>query len=217
MGSAQPVNRTLAEPARGPGEAGGAAARPAMEPVDGDDAADLAAAAAGSVDAFGRLYDRHAAVVMSLCRRLSPSEAEDALQETFFRAHRMLDKVHDPGGLRSWLYAIARRVCSERGRAASRRRRHEEAAAMNASRAESLSVPHAGESAAQDEDLRRLERALDRLEERERLAIHLHYLEADPVKAAAAALGLSRSGYYKLLDRARSRLANLLSPTQGRP
>ena len=48
--------------------------------------------------------------------------------------------------------------------------------------------------------------------DRERLAIHLYYLEADPVNAAMSALGLSRSGYYKLLSRARENLAGLLGP-----
>ncbi len=42
------------------------------------------------------------------------------------------------------------------------------------------------------------------------LAIHLHYLEHDPVDAAMRTLGLSRSGFYKLLGRARASLADLL-------
>ncbi len=214
MRSARPLNRTVVEPGQEMESPGGAANPAAIDPSDGDDAADLAAARAGAEDAFGRLYDRHAAGVMSLCRRFSPSEAEDALQETFVRAHRLLDKVHDPKGLRSWLYAIARRVCSERTRAASRRRKHEEARAVNADRIDAAAAPTADVSAERAEDLRRLDAALDSLDDRERLAIHLHYLEADPVRAASAALGLTRSGYYKLLDRARRRLADLISSTQ---
>jgi DNA-directed RNA polymerase specialized sigma24 family protein len=55
-----------------------------------------------------------------------------------------------------------------------------------------------------------LESALERLPDDERLAIHLHYLDTDPVAAARRTLGLSRSGFYKLLARARARLADLL-------
>ena len=55
-----------------------------------------------------------------------------------------------------------------------------------------------------------LESALEALAEDERLAIHLHYLEDDPVEAAGNALGISRSGYYKLLARARNHLAEAL-------
>jgi RNA polymerase sigma-70 factor, ECF subfamily len=190
-----------------------------------DDARDLAAAAAGDHDAFGRLYDRHAAVVLSLCRSAiaSPSklaDADDALQETFIRAHAMLDRLQHTaimrgeGGLRSWLYAIARRVCSERRRAATRRLHHEGVAMHNgalmiereAMAQASLVVERVDEHDALD----RLGAALDQLDDRERLAVHLFYLDADPVRAAESALGLSRSGFYKLLARAKDKLAALM-------
>ena len=47
-----------------------------------------------------------------------------------------------------------------------------------------------GDDAAHAESLQRLDRALDRLPEDERLAIHLYYLEPDPVAAARSALDL---------------------------
>lgn len=192
---------------------------------DEDDARDLTAAAAGDHEAFGRLYDRHAAVVLSLCRQAiaSPphvSDADDALQETFIRAYSMLDRLQHTaitrgeGGLRSWLYAIARRVCSERRRAASRRLHHEGVAMHNGA----LMIEHDAmaqansivDRADEHEALDRLGLALDQLEDRERLAVHLFYLDADPVHAAESALGLSRSGFYKLLARAKDKLAALM-------
>ncbi|MBN1345224.1 MAG: sigma-70 family RNA polymerase sigma factor [Phycisphaerae bacterium] len=176
-----------------------------------DDTCDLTAAAAGDGQAFARLYDRHAGVVLSLCRRRASSEAEaeDATQETFVRAFRMLDQLDRPAGFRRWLYAIARRVCAERHRAARRRAHHEEQAVI--SRID-LSPPAiaAAESVSQAEQLERLGLALDALADEERLAIHLYYLDADPVEAAASTLGLSRGGFYKLLARARRRLATLM-------
>jgi RNA polymerase sigma-70 factor (ECF subfamily) len=175
------------------------------------DGRDLAAALAGDREAFGRLYDRHAAVVLALCRTLSASEAEDALQETFLRAHRNLSRVEGAAKLRPWLYAIARRVCSEHRRAGGRRRRHEEASAVTAAIRESGALTDAASCAQRQEQLRLLGAALDQLEDRQRLAIHLYYLEPDPVRAAESALGLSRSGYYKLLARARERLVELMS------
>ena len=188
--------------------AGDAAGQPAMSGVTGDDAADLTAAQAGDHQAFGRLYDRHAAVVLSLCRRFSLPEAEDATQETFIRAYRLLHKVQSPDKLRPWLYAIARRVCSERVRSAQRRTRHQEQLVLTQP-AQSIAAT-APEQADRDEQLQRLDDALEQLDDRERLAVHLYYLDADPVNAAASALGLSRSGYYKLLARAREHLAGLM-------
>ena len=202
--------------------------------VNDDDARDLSAAAAGDQQAFGRIYDRHAAVVLSLCRRLCASNrpatpaatGEDALQETFMRAFSMLNRFSLPqreeheggesgaGGFRGWLYAIARRVCSERNRAANRRSHHEFIARQNGSLANAAREESAVDHAADAEQMDRLTAALEQLEERERLAVHLYYLDSDPVRAAEAALGLSRSGYYKLLARAKDKLAALMREVQ---
>ena len=57
------------------------------------------------------------------------------------------------------------------------------------------------------DQLDRLSSAIESLPDDERLAIHIFYLDGDPVTAAASALGLSRSGFYKLLARARQKLA----------
>ncbi len=194
-----------------------------------DDARDLGLVRAGRVgdrtspgahEAFARIYDRHSAVVRALCRQNSPSDADtdDALQETFLRAYRMLDRLTDPDGMRSWLYAIARLVCSERRRSAHRRSTHEHAAAeeirtMNGATgsARTTETDSPAESAARRERLELLSRALDQLPDNERLALHLYYLEADPVEAATVALGVSRSGFYKLLNRARERLSATMS------
>lgn len=206
-------------PAENTGNGGDTPAGAAISTVERDEAADLAAARAGDDDAFARIYDRLAPVVLSLCRRRSLAEAEDAAQETFIRAHRLLHKVDDPRKLRPWLYGIARHVCSERTRASRRRKRHEEQSALRNQEVQSAPGrgPQAGTGTGDPagesehaEQLDRLGEALEKLDDRERLAIHLYYLEADPVKAATDALGLSRSGYYKLLGRAREQLADLM-------
>jgi RNA polymerase sigma factor (sigma-70 family) len=192
--------------------------------VNDDDARDLAAAIAGDHQAFARIYDRHAAVVLSLCRIRSASasdgsSAEDACQETFLRAFRLLPRVNGAvsggGGLRSWLYAIARRVCSEARRSIARRHVHEGEAMMVMIAHQRLRLTDSSREAEQrsveQERLDRLTEALAQLDEREHLAIHLHYLEADPERAAREALNLSRSGYYKVLSRARDKLATMLA------
>lgn len=178
-----------------------------------DDTRDLKLAQRGDQAAFARLYDCHSAVILALCRKHAPSEADDALQETFIRANNLLHKVQGPARLRPWLYGIARRVCSEKRRS-QRRRTHHTEQAMNerATEIDFGAAPHTSggqwvNESDRAEQLQQLGRALDRLPDRERLAIHLYYLEHDPVAAASSALGLSRSAYYKLLARARERLA----------
>ncbi|MBL9150670.1 MAG: sigma-70 family RNA polymerase sigma factor [Phycisphaerae bacterium] len=183
--------------------------------IAGDDAADLMAHARGDSHAFGRLYDRHAAVILALCRTLIPghslADAEDAAQETFLRAHRMLDRLVDPRGFRPWLYQIARLVASERRRSTARRLKHEDHAMTLAQDAQRANLPaHGADVASRRESLDRLTVALRSLPDPERLAIHLYYLDPDPVRAAESTLGLSRSGFYKILARAREHLAALL-------
>lgn len=171
------------------------------------DGSELAAAREGDADAFARLHRRHAAVVLALCRRqLSLAEAEDACQETFLRAYRRLAQVREPAGLRAWLYAIARRVCADFRRSGRRRDHHtREATDRQMQACVEPAAPDAG--LAMTEQLEQLNGALDTLPDDERLAIHLYYLEPDPERAAADVLGLSRGGFYKVLQRARERLA----------
>jgi RNA polymerase sigma factor (sigma-70 family) len=70
-------------------------------------------AAGGDERAFEALYDRHHRALLGFCRHMvgSPDEAEDALQQTFLRAHRALLAHGAPDDPRPWLFTIARNRC----------------------------------------------------------------------------------------------------------
>jgi RNA polymerase sigma factor (sigma-70 family) len=70
-------------------------------------------AARGDERAFEVLYDRHHRALLGFCRHMagSPHEAEDALQQTFLRAHRSLLAHGAPDDPRPWLFTIARNRC----------------------------------------------------------------------------------------------------------
>jgi RNA polymerase sigma factor (sigma-70 family) len=72
-----------------------------------------ALAAAGSAAAFEAIYARHRTALLAYCGRLlaSREDAEDAVQQTFLRAHVSLRTGSGPRVLRPWLYAIARNRC----------------------------------------------------------------------------------------------------------
>src|SRR5262245_61047998 len=76
---------------------------------------DLLAAKSGDRDAADRLLRPHQRSLYSLCRGMvaSADDAEDAVQETFFRALRALPRFQDRSHLRTWLYRIALNVCLE--------------------------------------------------------------------------------------------------------
>jgi len=210
-----------------------------MEPMGApvnDDCSDLAALDAGDRDAGRRLYDRHAPVIFALCRvesgARSAEDAEDAAQETFLRAFRMRDRLTDCTGFRAWLYAIARLVCKER-RTERARARRDVAYGLDFSRQatqqsgkegrkpmpqhtmqaafERQSDASPADPVERAETLARLGSAIDSLPRDVRLALHLFYLEPDPVDAAKRALGISRAQFYRLVAEARQLIAAQLT------
>ena len=94
-----------------------------------DDGRLAALAATGDERAFEVIYDRHHRALLGFCRHMlgSQDEAEDALQQTFLRAHRALVSQGAPDELRPWLFTIARNRCltmlAARKAAAGRSRR----------------------------------------------------------------------------------------------
>ena len=192
--------------------AGSAPTQAAIDGVSTMNTDDLDAARRGSPEAFARLFNRLAPFVLAVCRSKFPpgaADPDDALQETFIRAFGMLDRLDQPDRIQAWLLGIARNVCAERCRAASRRTFHERQAGNHDGHLLASSPASDGSDPARIEMLTQLEDALNRLPETLRLVIHLHYLETDPVKAAVS-LGITRSTYYKRLVQARRRLAAML-------
>ena len=69
-----------------------------------------ASLAAGDPGGLAAAYDRHAAGLYGYCRSLlgDPSDAADAVQDTFIIAAAKLDGLRSQARLRPWLYAVAR-------------------------------------------------------------------------------------------------------------
>lgn len=92
--------------------------------VESDDAALVLAVAAGSEEALGALYDRHAPGIHAVAYRLTGDRgiAEEVVQETFLALWNRAE-AFDPGvaSLATWLRSIARNRAVDRLRAAGRR------------------------------------------------------------------------------------------------
>jgi RNA polymerase sigma factor (sigma-70 family) len=173
-----------------------------------DDAALVRATLGGEKDAFARLYDRYAAVVRAICYDASAdlTQAQDLGQEAFLRAYRKLARLRKPERFAAWLIGITRHVCLEWRRGEGRKRRFMRSVKSLTSRSELVSE----DAASAEDESRRLTAAITTLPARERHALHVFYLQEQPVDAAARLLGLSRSGFYRRLERAKERLRRLL-------
>src|SRR6476659_678709 len=92
----------------------------------GDDASDVAAAAAGDVRAFERLYRRHVSRIHSTAvRMLGDEEADDATQDVFVRAWQRLAQFRGDSAFGTWLFRLAVNVMlSRREVVAIRDKRH---------------------------------------------------------------------------------------------
>jgi len=153
----------------------------------------------GDHEAFAVLYDRHARLIRAICYDATAhlSSAEDLTQEVFLKAYQKLEQLRDGDRFLPWLCEIARRT----GRDWQRRSRRN---GPQPSGVVDIAAPH------EEPYLSELRGAIRELPYKERMALHLFYLDEQPVVIARQVLGLSQSGFYKLLDRARERVGSIL-------
>ena len=154
----------------------------------------------GDTSAFGRLYDRYAGLIRAICYDATGELAagQDLAQEVFLLAYQKLASLRDPERFPAWLVGIARHCCRQWRRQMARDRRVLEGLAAAGSRA---ALPAAGE-----DEGRELRQAMMLLPDKQRLAMHAFYLLDQSADEARSVMGLSRSGFYKLLQRAKDSL-----------
>lgn len=161
----------------------------------------------GSVTAFERLMERHERLVYRVALGFTgdADSALDVSQNVFLRVHEKLGTWRGEGELRSW---IARMTMNEALNWKRGERRH---------RAELLEddLPAHGEHAAPQENRlsrgeteRLVERSLDSLNPRQRLAVVLRYYDDMPVRDIATALecteGVAKNMLFRSLKRLRA-------------
>jgi RNA polymerase sigma factor (sigma-70 family) len=166
----------------------------------------VAAIVAGQAGGLAAAYDRYAQPLHAYCCTMlgEPSDAADAVQDTFIIAAAKLGGLRDPNRLRPWLYAVARNECHRRlrGRAT--------AAPIDDVDEWVDDAPDVGVEAEQAE-LRQLVRsALSGLNPGEREIIELNLRHELDGAELAAALGVPRNQAHALASRARTQFETAL-------
>ncbi len=165
---------------------------------------------AASEAAFAALLSRHGSLVLAVCRRelADEDEAHDAFQATFLVLASKARTIRKRESVGSWLLGIARRVAARaRVESARRRRLLERFAATRPAEAANES-PAA--TIADTLDHAVLLAEVDRLPERFREPVVLHYFEGLSAEAAAQRLGVARGTVLSRLARARVRIKERL-------
>jgi RNA polymerase sigma factor (sigma-70 family) len=161
-------------------------------------------------EAFGALFERHAAAVHAFCARRTAdlAAAEDLTSIVFLEAWRRRDAVQPAGeSVLPWLLGIAHNVVRNAHRA---RRRHRDAlrrlpVARDGHEAEDIAARVDAERA-----LAEARRAIDALPRRERDVVALVLWSGLSYEEAALALGVPCGTVRSRLSRARARLRTSL-------
>src|SRR5215470_10177522 len=165
----------------------------------------------GEPEAFGLIYDRHAATLLRfLGRRAGTKVAEGLVGELFrvaFERHKTFDASR--GSALPWLYGIGSNLLLKHRRGEARRLRASARMAAGRGRADG----RAGADALEARLLfPRVADAIESLPDDEREALLLFAWEELPYQAVAEALELPIGTVRSRLNRARARLRELLEP-----
>lgn len=170
----------------------------------------------GSEEAYAQLVEIYQTRVYNLCYRMlgSIEEAEDAAQETFWRAYQNLRRYDPSRSFTTWLLSIAAHYCIDQ-----QRRRRLPLFDLDAL-PEEIIPDHSSnteKTAAQHEIEQQLRQLLQTLGAQDRAAIIMRYWYDMSDEEIAQALTLSISAVKSRLFRARRQLAENWRDTQEQP
>lgn len=177
------------------------------------DAGVLERVAAGDVESFGVLVERHEERLFRLCQRMlgDAEEARELTQDTFLRAFRHAGDFQPRGRVYTWLYRIATNLCLNR----LRRRRLARffsfgelgSPADEETEFEPVDdAPDPDRRLADRERWRRMRQQIDRLPLGQRSVLVLVKLEGLSYRQAAEVLELTESAVESRLVRAMRKL-----------
>jgi RNA polymerase sigma factor (sigma-70 family) len=163
-------------------------------------------ASTGDPDAFAELVRRNMALVYgSALRRVGdPDLAQEISQETFCALINGAKSIRDPAALAGWLYRTTANIARMRMRSEQRRRHREDIAAI------AMNESNARFETNWEEISERLEPALERLPESDRVVILLRYFQSKPFAQVAVALGITEAAAKMRVSRAVEKLRTYL-------
>lgn len=179
--------------------------------------------AAGDIEAFSRLVDRHQDRLMRVCQGFlhDPEEARDAVQEILVKAFRKAGSYKPRGKVYTWLYRIAVNHCLNKLRRRKIVSFFSLASGSDQGTVDGLALdpadesPGPGERLATRERWARTRRALVALPEGQRTAVILTKLEGLSQKQVAEVLRISEGAVESRLFRAMRKLETVLEEDPG--
>ena len=183
-----------------------------------DEAAVIARVRAGEPEAYAELVRAHTGIALRAAAALGAgADAEDVVQQAFFKAYCTLGRFRDGAAFRPWLLSIVANETRNTVRTAVRQRT---VVGREAALAEAEPViPESADPAVAALEVERraaLLAALGRLSEEHRLVVTYRYLLEMGEPETAQALGWPRGTVKSRLNRALRKLQRLLPDFQPR-
>lgn len=170
----------------------------------------------GDESAFDGLFRKWASPLLRYLERVvgDTATAEELVQETFLRVYRARDRYEPRARFSTWLYRIATNLALNELKRPSRRHGHD-----SSDDATSPELPSRGPGTEELVHSRRLglevERELDALPERQRVALWLSAAEGHSYAEVAKVLNTTEKSVKALVHRGRSALVGRLRPLLG--
>ena len=159
----------------------------------------------GKTANYEYFLDRYGQQVFVLIDRIvsCQEDAEELTQDVFLKAFQQLSSFKAESSFSTWIYRIATNVAIS-----AVRKRRDEAIRLDNSVFANLSDTQVDEALEDEseEQLQRLQRAMENLEPDERALITLYYLEEKPLAEVAFILGLTEGNARVKLHRIRKKL-----------
>ena len=161
----------------------------------------------GDETAFNQIVESFQKPVFNLCYRMlgSAEEAEDAAQETFWRAYQSIKKYNPDRSFGTWILSIAAHYCIDQ-----HRKRKLPILEIDDYFAETIADHHTPNPEAvslQNEYQTKIQDLLNELPELDRAAIILRYWHEGSEQEISQILGISVNAVKSRLHRARKKLA----------
>ena len=159
----------------------------------------------GKTEHYEYFLDRYGQQVFVLVDRIvsCQEDAEELTQDVFLKAFQQLSSFKAESSFSTWIYRIATNVSIS-----AVRKRKNEAIRLDDSVFANLSDTQVDEALEDDseEQLQRLQRAMEQLEADERALVTLYYMEEKPLAEVAFIMGLTEANTKVKIHRIRKKL-----------
>ena len=159
----------------------------------------------GKTEQYEYFLDHYGQQVFVLVDRIvsCPEDAEELTQDVFLKAFQQLSSFKAESSFSTWIYRIATNVAIS-----AVRKRKKEGIRLDDSAFANLSDTQVDEALEDDseEQLQRLQRAMEQLEADERALVTLYYMEEKTLAEVAFIVGLTEANAKVKLHRIRKKL-----------